>query len=126
MFYTEHISWDCVNDETAIEDAQKYINKMCPGAGFNDAGTTLNLLKCYAVSRANDVPVMTISMEMFELSLISAFLNPSGPSGRAAFTDAKAWIRQCTFPKNYGSNLKIIEHRILKYSFFCVTRNSET
>ena len=90
---------------------------MCPGAGFNDTGTNLNLLKCFAVSKANLVPAMTIYVEMFELSLIDACLNPKGVGGKPAFTEPMAWINQCQFPKNYGKNTKLIEEGILQFIY---------
>ena len=88
---------------------------MCPGAGFNDINTNINLLKAFAVGRANYIPVITILMEMFELSLINeSYLNPCEDEDKA-FSDVVEWsAKRCKWPKSYKENgnaaIKIIEN----------------
>ena len=105
-FITDTITWTAADDEKKVEEAQIFIDKMCPGAGFNDVNTNINLLKAFAVGRSNFIPVISIFMEMFELSLINEELNPP-ENEKKKFSDVSEWSEnRCKWPKSYKNDLK--------------------
>ena len=114
------INWQSADDMKKIEEAQIFIDSMCPGAGFNDVRCNHLFLKLIAVGRANFFPLVTILRDMYDLSLINEYLHSDSNSGYGyyngrEFSDRVEWSRnRCKWPKSWSmcDRIRLMEQDI--------------
>ncbi len=82
---------------------QSYYNQyiQCPNAGFQDSGKNANLLKTIAVGSSNQIGLISMFIDMFELSHIDQIMN-----NKTEFRTETEWVEKCNpFFKNYKQNI---------------------
>eukprot|EP01084_Bolivina_argentea_P104518 187136_1 len=101
VFLPKEVDWSACNDKKLVDEAAKFMNIQCPNAGFQDSGKNANLLKTIAVGRSNQIPLISMFIDMFELSHIDQVIN-----NKEEFRTETEWVEKCYFFKNYKQNIK--------------------
>ena len=90
MYCIDDIDWEV--DEDELKRAHEYMNRQCPGGGFLAAQENKNMFKAIAVGQKNNIDLLSLIMDVYELAHIDEIMN-----NRRKFRDQESWAMKCEF-----------------------------
>jgi len=108
------IEWDISQED--IESAQQWIESLCHGGKFPLSENT-NMYKTVAVGRKNQIELLTLMMDIYELARVDELVTPRANKRGFANNNITAWAAKTELRNTFShDHTKTLQNAIAEYT----------